>query len=58
MPPPIEYTAGYNDIANLHEHRDYAINNYAGVSLDVLTQAQAAPPDPVCADFPFPHAHI
>ena len=52
---------GYHDIANdppLHEHRDYAINNYAGVALGVPTQAQAAPPDPVCADLPFPHTHI
>ena len=48
---------GYNDMANdrppLHEHRDYAINNYAGVA-----QAQAAPPAPVCTDLNFPYTLI
>lgn len=38
----------------LHEHRDQAINNYAGVALDVPAQAQAAPPAPVSTDLTFP----
>ena len=50
------------DIANEHpplfEHHDLAIDNYAGVALDVPAQAQAAPPDPVCTDLTFSHTHV
>lgn len=42
-----------NDQPPLHDHRDHAIDNYAGAALDVPAQAQAAPPDPVCTDLPF-----
>jgi hypothetical protein len=53
---------GYYDMANdhptLHEHRDHAINGYAGVALDVPVQAQAAPPAPVSTNFTFPRTHI
>ena len=56
---------GYYDMANdqigqppLHEHRDPAINNYAGVALDVPNEAQAAPQDPVRINLPFPYTHI
>jgi hypothetical protein len=48
---------GYDDMANdhppLHEYRDHAINNYAGVA-----QAQAAPPAPVCTDLDSPYTFI
>ena len=39
-----------DDHPPVHEHRDHAINNYAGAALDVPAQAQAAPPlaAPVC----------
>lgn len=53
---------GYYNIANdqppLHEHRDPAINNYAGVALDVPCEEQAAPPDLVRTDLTFPYTHI
>jgi hypothetical protein len=70
MPPPVENHAaqgqpqdlryvdmGYYDMGNDHP-RDHAIDNYAGVALDVLEQAQAAPSAPVCTDLTFPHTHI
>jgi hypothetical protein len=46
---------GHYDMANdhrhgpLHEHRNRAINNYAGVALDAA-QGHAAPLVPVCTD--------
>ena len=53
---------GYYKIANdhppLHEHHDQPIDNYAPVALNVPTQAQAAPPIPVCTDPSFPHTCI
>lgn len=53
---------GYINMANghppVHEHRGHAINNYAGVALDVPAQAQAAPPAPVCTDLNFPFTLI
>ena len=53
---------GYNDIVNdhppLHEHLDHAINNYAGVALDVPAQAHAAPPAPVSTDLTVLHTLI
>jgi hypothetical protein len=48
----------YGDIANnhlqvpLHEHHDHAVNDYAGLALDVPAQAQAAPLAPVCPSPP------
>ena len=47
-----------NDHLPAHGHHDSAINNYAGVGLDVPAQAQAAPLDPVCTNLNFPHTHI
>ncbi|KAF8487036.1 hypothetical protein DFH94DRAFT_11681 [Russula ochroleuca] len=42
---------GYYDVANdhrpLHEHRNHAINNRAGVALDVPAQGEAVPPAPI-----------
>ena len=53
---------GYYNMANdqppLRGHRDPAINNYAGVALDVPSEAQAAPQDPVLINLPFPYTHI
>ena len=46
-----------NDRPPLHEPCGHAINNYAGVSLDVPVQAQAAPPVPVCTDLTHSHTH-
>jgi hypothetical protein len=46
-----------NDRPPLHEHRGHAINNYAGVALDVPVQAQAAPPVPVCTDLTHSYTH-
>ena len=52
---------GYYNMANdqppVHERRDPAINNYAGVALDVPGEAQAAPPYPVRTDLIFPYMH-
>jgi hypothetical protein len=72
MPPPVAAQGqpqdlwyadmGFYNMVNvrplLHEHHDHAINNYAGIALDVPAQAQAAPPAPVCTDPTFPHTHI
>jgi hypothetical protein len=63
QPQDLQYVdMGYcnmvDDHPPLHEHRDHAINNYAGVALDVSAQAQAAPPAPVCTDLTFPHTRI
>ena len=55
---------GYYDVDNghppLHDHRGHAINNHAGVALDVPAQAQAAaPPAPVCTGPAFVlHTHV
>jgi hypothetical protein len=53
---------GYYDMVNdhhlLHEHRDHAIDNYAGVALEVPAQAQAALPVPVCLGLFVPHTRI
>jgi hypothetical protein len=53
---------GYYDVANdhrpLHEHRNHAINNRAGVALDVPAQGEAVPPAPVCTDLVFPDTCI
>jgi hypothetical protein len=52
---------GYYNIADdhplVHEHRDHAINNYAGVSQDVPAHGQAASPAPVCTALTFSHTH-
>jgi len=62
LPNPRYVDMGHNDMANdhppLHEHRGHAINNYAGVALDVPAQAQAIPPAPVCTDLNFPYTLI
>jgi hypothetical protein len=53
---------GHYDMANnhpsLHEHHDHAIDDYAGLVLDVPAQAQAAPPAPVCPGLIVPHTRI
>ena len=53
---------GYYHVVNgqplLHENHDHAINSYAGAALDVPTQAQATPPEPVCINPTCTHAHI
>ena len=67
MPSPVENVAqgqlqdlrrvdmGYYDVPNDHPPpHDYAINNYAGVPLDV----PPAPPAVVCTDFTFLPTHI
>jgi hypothetical protein len=54
---------GHYDMANdrghgpLHEHRNHAINNYAGVALDAA-QGHAAPLAPVCTNVIFLDACI
>ena len=63
QPRPLRFAdMSYHNMSNdqppLHEHRDNAINNYAGVALNLPAQVQAAPPVPVCADFTFPHMYI
>jgi hypothetical protein len=62
QPPDLRYVdMGYYDMPNdrppTHEHRDYGINNYAGVALDIPPQAQA-PPAAVCSDLFLLHTHI
>ena len=47
-----------NDRSSSLEHRDHTINDYAGVALDVPTQAQAAPPVPVSTDLTISHTYI
>ena len=70
MPPPVENNAAQDQLQNLqnpdmgnindhpplHEHRGHAINNYAGVALDVPVQAQAAPV-PVCTNLTHSYTH-
>ena len=73
FPPLIQNTAaqgqvlGYNDAGYHHDIANYlppllehdpAINNYAGAALEVSAQAQPGPPDAVCADLTFSHAHL
>ena len=73
MSPPVENTVaqarpqdlgymGSYDMANhhppLHGHHDRAVNNYAGVALDVPAQAQVAPLAPVCTCLTLPHTPI
>ena len=52
----IDYYNMANDHPPSHENRDYNINNFAGVALDV--PAGHAPPAPVSTDLTFPHAHF
>ena len=63
QPQDLQYVdMGYYNMANdhppPHEHRDHAINNYAGVALDAPAQAQAAPSTPVCIYLTFKHTHV
>ena len=62
-PQDLGYTdMGSYDMANyyppLHEHRNHAIDNYAGAALDVPAHAQAASPAPVCTGLTLPHTPI
>jgi hypothetical protein len=63
QPQDLRYVnMGLYDMANdhpaPHEYRDHAVNNYAGVALDVPAHAHAAPPAPVCIDLTSSRTHI
>jgi hypothetical protein len=63
QPQDLQYGGmGHRDMANdhppLHEHQNYAIDNYAGLVLDVPAQAQAAPLAPVCPGPIIPYTPI
>ena len=60
-PQDLQYVdIGHYNMANdhhpPHEHRDYTINNYAGIAHNV--PAGPAPPAPVSTDLTFPHTHF
>ena len=63
QPQDVQYLdMGHYHVADgrppLHGNHDHAINSYSGAAPNVPTQAQAAPPDPVCTNLICTHTHI